>query len=142
MRVIAVAAVIALAIGILIFTGVLSPNEVETAGRAALHDVKKVTEKATTGFSATKPTGLGAAEKCRATLKRIESAKRAVAQKQNKVTGTVEWSDVLSNMGLSEKPKCPSGGTYSLDALGRVAKCSVGGSKTTSDKDDHMIASF
>lgn len=78
---------------------------------------------------------------CRQNLRRLESAKRAVATRKGLSTGTVSWDDVLKEMG-GKRPVCPSGGEYTLGSLEYLPRCSIGAGGTPDTKDDHAIASY
>ena len=85
---------------------------------------------------------LQAARQCRENLARIESAKRAAAEKLNITTGTVPLDAILRLMGLAALPKCPAGGEYTVGQMGFAAKCSIGGNETTKTDDDHIIQGY
>ncbi|MCL5736712.1 MAG: prepilin-type N-terminal cleavage/methylation domain-containing protein [Actinobacteria bacterium] len=70
------------------------------------------------------------AKSCTANLRQIETAKEQNAM-DNKlsdgdaVVGTL-WPDYIK-----DEPKCPSGGTYTVDVIGTYASCSIGGTPGT-----------
>jgi len=142
MRIAAVAILVAAVVAGLIYSGVLSRHEVEGAARKALTKTEGVVQEATGGYHGELPQNVNAAAKCRETLKKIEAAKRAVAQKKSQTVGTVPLKEVLDYLGWQKLPACPSGGTYSLNTLERVASCSIGGNQTASAEDDHMIQNW
>lgn len=82
-----------------------------------------------------------AAAICRQNLRRIESAKRAVASRLGIATGSVSWDQVLKEMG-GKMPKCPKGGEYTLGTLDQLPRCSIGANGTPDTKDDHLIRSY
>lgn len=77
---------------------------------------------------------------CRENLKRIESAKRAVASEKAITVGAVSRDDVAKKLG-GAFPACPSGGTYNINDLGRMPTCSIG-SGSSGPSDGHVILSF
>lgn len=81
------------------------------------------------------------AQVCRGNLRRIESAKRAVAGRTGVSVGAVSWDDVVKEMG-GQMPRCPAGGDYSLGALGQLPRCSIGAAGTPDPKDDHAIQAY
>jgi hypothetical protein len=83
-----------------------------------------------------------AASKCRENLRMIESAKRAVAEREGKSVGEVSWSAVLKEMNLTDPPKCPSGGEYTLGNIGETPRCSIGANDTIDKADDHILVNF
>ncbi len=87
----------------------------------------------------TKSTSSSAA-KCRDHLRRIETAKRAVASKTGINIGSVSWDAVIKE--LKRKPKCPNGGTYKLGNHQVLARCSIGANGTSAGADDHLIDNF
>ena len=74
---------------------------------------------------------------CKENLKRIESAKRQIASQKGLATGTISRDEILKVLGSA--PKCPSGGTYSFNDIGRMPSCSVGSAGTSTPDDDHVI---
>ena len=83
-----------------------------------------------------------AARKCRENLKRIESAKRAAAQKRSLAVGTVPLDAILQEMDVRTLPRCPSGGEYTIGTLGTMVTCSIGGGGTPDKADDHIAANY
>lgn len=144
MKLTAIAAVVAIAIGGLIFFGVLSKEQVEGEALKAIGDAKSLVTNATTGFDDKEPTAadIKNADTCRSNLKRIESAKRAVEAARGTVGGTVSWTQILSQLGARSRPKCPMSGQYELGRSGQVPTCSILSNHTRSKKDDHVIANF
>ena len=68
-------------------------------------------------------------------LKSIESAKEIWALENKKQPGAVPTDADLFGMDkqVSVKPVCPAGGTYSLNAVGQKATCSIPGHKLGND---------
>ncbi len=84
---------------------------------------------------------LQAAEICRQNLRRIESAKRAIATRSGVNVGTISWDAVLREMG-GQRPVCPRGGVYTLGTLERLPRCSIETNNTPSPADDHKINAY
>ena len=72
---------------------------------------------------------LDATQTCRATLHHIEGAKRVWALENRKPdSATPTDADLFgASATLREKPKCPSGGTYTLRAVEEPPLCSIPG---------------
>jgi hypothetical protein len=72
---------------------------------------------------------LNATQTCRANLHHIEGAKRVWALENRKMDTTVPTdADLFGPDALMrEKPKCPSGGTYTLRAVEDAPLCSIPG---------------
>ena len=72
---------------------------------------------------------LDATQTCRATLHRIEGAMRLWALENRQLNSAMPTDADLFGPGryLPEKPKCPSGGTYTLRAVEDAPRCSVPG---------------
>ena len=81
------------------------------------------------------------AEHCRQNLRRIESAKRAIASRTGVAVGAVSWDAVVKELG-GAMPKCLKGGAYSLGSLEHLPTCSIGANGTPDPGDDHQIRSF
>ncbi|MCC6548401.1 hypothetical protein IT570_14685 [Candidatus Sumerlaeota bacterium] len=80
-------------------------------------------------------------EICRANLRRIEGAKRTIAQRSGLTVSEVSAEAVAKELG--GKPiVCPSGGQYILGNNQVVARCSIGGNNTVDPSDDHLIQKF
>ncbi len=84
---------------------------------------------------------LQAAEICRQNLRRLESAKRAIASRGEVTVGTISWDAVLREM-KGQRPVCPRGGTYTLRAIGSLPRCSIETNGTPSPADDHAITHY
>lgn len=104
-------------------------------------------------MGSTQPTGnLYHARQCRENLHRIQTAKRKAGQDRGNPVGNVSWDEVLKVMYPQQNfralpageinkliPKCPGGGTYALNTLEAVPKCSLTGQQSISPEDDHII---
>ncbi len=129
-------------IGGLIWFGVLTPAQVEQAARKAKGDVTGVVKNIAAPATGAQANNPAAAKQCRANLKVIESAKRAVASEKGNSIGAVSVSEVKKHIGGS-MPKCPAGGDYNIGSLQHAASCTIAGNNTPSIKtDDHMISGF
>ncbi|MCX7625130.1 MAG: hypothetical protein N2Z21_02825 [Candidatus Sumerlaeaceae bacterium] len=89
---------------------------------------------------------------CRGNLDRLQAAKRKIAEMRSTAVGAVTWEEVIAVMypdkvrrgvtpALVEqlKPRCPSGGTYTLGNIQDLPKCSIGSNNNTDPNDDHLI---
>ncbi|MCB2153872.1 hypothetical protein KQI84_03230 [bacterium] len=81
------------------------------------------------------------AKACRANLRRIESAKRALASQGMFATGEVSIDAVRKELG-GRMPSCPSGGQYRLGSLEQLPTCSIGGGPTADTADDHILRNY
>lgn len=66
---------------------------------------------------------------CIQNLSKVESAKQQWGLENGKTNGDVPASSDLCgpSLYLKETPSCPSGGTYSINAIGLTATCSTAG---------------
>jgi prepilin-type N-terminal cleavage/methylation domain-containing protein len=66
---------------------------------------------------------------CIENLSQIESAKQIWGVEHSKKDGDVPTSSELvgPNLYMKKDPSCPAGGTYSLNAVGANASCSIDG---------------
>ena len=66
---------------------------------------------------------------CIANLKQVDSAKEQWAMDNKKDAGaTVAFTDIVgSTLYLKAQPACPSGGTYTVNAVGTSPTCSTSG---------------
>lgn len=65
---------------------------------------------------------------CANNLQQIESAKYQWALANKKMTGAVPtWDDLRPYLKNGEIPQCPSGGSYTLNPVGKSAECSIPG---------------
>lgn len=68
---------------------------------------------------------------CQENLSKIDGAKSQWAMETNQTANTTpEWSDLASDdhMGyLRNRPRCPSGGQYTLNTVSEFAQCTVTG---------------
>lgn len=89
------------------------------------------------------PGNLQNAETCRNNLKMIESAKRRAAENLGLTTGgRLSWEQVCKAVGWKEPPKCPEGGTYTLNPIGNLPTCSISDHGTLDKSDDHIIFNY
>ncbi len=109
--------------------------------RAQREKVKLEAEAARLAATGPSANEVQMAEQCRQNLRRIESAKRAIATRTGVAVGAVSWDSVLKELG-GVMPKCPKAGTYSLRSLEQLPTCSVGANGTPEPGDDHQIRSF
>lgn len=73
------------------------------------------------------------AKSCIANLKQIDAAKEQWAMDNKKTTGdTPAWADLVGadKYIKGNQPACPSGGTYTIGAVGTDPTCSIGSSTT------------
>lgn len=142
MRLGVIVGLVAVTVGGLLYFGVISRRDISTTGRRAVADVKKIKNEIVAPVVEASEADIQAARTCRENLKRLESAKRAVADRRGQSTGAVSWDEVLQTMGARKAPVCPAGGSYSLNKLGTAATCSIGPHGTSTKSDDHVIQSF
>lgn len=83
-----------------------------------------------------------AAEQCRANLRRIENAKRKVAQDQGRTFGRLADKDILVEMPGRALPKCPAGGEYIIGDINMMPKCTIGSNNTVRPEDDHIVINY
>jgi prepilin-type N-terminal cleavage/methylation domain-containing protein len=67
---------------------------------------------------------------CVANLKQIDSGKEQWAMDNKKNTGDAVTSTDLAPAYIKTFPSCPSGGTYTVGAVGTDPTCSTGGTHT------------
>src|SRR5690349_5408598 len=67
--------------------------------------------------------------KCVQNLRRLGRAKQLWAQQEHKTNGDVPTMEDIGKRIVGEMPTCPSGGTYTVGAVGQTVKCSVPGHK-------------
>lgn len=80
------------------------------------------------------------AQLCRENLKKIEAAKRRLAQQRSLAPDTIfTWDELKNFMGWQAIPRCPDGGVYEINPLGILPICSVGTNGTPDNQDDHII---
>lgn len=64
---------------------------------------------------------------CIANLKQIDSAKEQWAMENKKTTGDAcAFADLVPDY-MKAQPSCPSGGTYTVGAVGTAPACSIAG---------------
>ena len=62
---------------------------------------------------------------CLENLRVVESAKEQCAMAKNLKNGdSVDWTDLVPTY-IKSQPSCPSGGAYSINAIGTDASCSL-----------------
>jgi len=142
MRLTIIAVAIVAVVGALLYYGVISKSDLENTGRRAAADVRRIGNEVTAPVGDVPPEAVAAARQCQENLKRIESAKRAIADSTGRASGAVSWDEVLRHMSLRSAPRCPLGGSYSLNTIGTAATCSISGNGTATRSDDHAIQSF
>lgn len=114
-------------------------------GKSMGYDAKFHLERATDTISteAGASGNLEEARQCRVVIRRIESAKRAVAKDMGLAYGAeVPVQKICTQMGLQELPKCPAGGRYRVMPVGKVVRCSIGVNRTDDLNDDHIVKDF
>lgn len=141
-RLIGLAIVVAAIVGGLAYFGVFSPAQMEQAGREAFYEAKKAAGAAADLLPDARAKDPAAASACRENLKRIETAKRAVAQRQGLAAGTVSVADICRELGRDTLPACPSGGVCTVGGIGQLPVCSIGANGTSDTNDDHLIRDF
>ena len=67
------------------------------------------------------------ARSCVANLKQIDAAKEQYAMDNNLSNGATCVMEDLVPTYLKSQPSCPSGGTYTVGAIGTNPTCSIGG---------------
>jgi hypothetical protein len=138
-------AIILLGVGLLgaIYVGLIDPRRVKVQARNALSNVGSAAAGALSSGSpgAGRTNSPAVAEECRQNLRRLESAKRALASRGMFATGSVSWDAVVKELG-GRRPACPAGGTYHLGTLQQLPTCSVAGGGTVDSRDDHVIKAY
>lgn len=64
---------------------------------------------------------------CIRNLQWIEGSKKIAAQEHALKPGATVTRQELNNYIIGEFPTCPSGGTYTINAIGTLPTCSVSG---------------
>lgn len=123
----------------LYFRGLLTRENIQSTQQTVIEGVKGTVAKGVEELKDLDPKAIVAARECRKNLKLIESAKRAVAEREGQVAGTIPLEDVLKELKMDELPACPSAGIYSLNTLEQPTTCSIGTNNTTARLDDHII---
>jgi hypothetical protein len=130
----------AVVVGGLFATGLLSPKRFWQWTRRFYYQGRSQVHKAT-DFTVQPVKDVKAAEICRNNLRRIESAKRKVAQQKGMAVGRLTWADLAGELG-KHPPKCPSGGEYILGDIGAMPKCTIGSNGTPRPEDDHIAVNW
>ena len=120
--------------------GVLNWQQVAAWGRRFFYQGRSVASKAT-DFTTPELKSVPEAQQCRANLRRIEDAKRAVSDKRAMAVGRLTWDDIKREMG-GQIPKCPSGGAYGLGNIGSMPTCTIGSNGTGRPEDDHIVINY
>jgi hypothetical protein len=74
-------------------------------------------------------------------MRRIETAKRAAANKLALAAGEVPESEVHASLA-GAFPKCPDGGRYKINAINFTPTCSIGSGTASDPNDDHVLLNF
>lgn len=132
---------VAALLGFTFYLGWWDFGDVEIKTRQAYHKTKDtLNTKAGIGGKS-----VGTAEDariCRENLKRLESAKREVADLQGRNVGTVSWEAVAKRFPGGVVPQCPAGGEYNLNPLGQLPQCSIGSNAPGDQSDNHVISGY
>jgi len=108
--------------GVLI-TGVSSAGAKEMVASAMVAPFAMMAGIAVPSFLKARSVSQG--NSCINNLRMMEAAKEQWALENNKESGAaVKESDIIKYLGEGKMPKCPQGGTYSLDTIGTNARCS------------------
>src|SRR5690606_25625414 len=129
MKKIILLAFIAIVIGAAAYLGVINPKKVEAQARGALYSAKGIAGDLGSAPSGPSQSAQQSAAACRENLKRIESAKRALASRQGVTVGAISWDAIKKELG-GQIPKCAGGGSYSINSLEMLPTCSIGGAGT------------
>ncbi len=87
--------------------------------------------------------GVEDARLCRERIRRIESAKRAVAQRMGLTHGAeIPMQQLYDQMGIKELPRCPAGGHYEIMPVGTMVRCTIGTNGVGDPNDDHVVTSW
>ncbi len=135
---------IALVIAAAYYFGILDWQETETTLRVKASQASAELRSGVSELGSTPGTSGSAvaqARECRANLRRIESAKRAAADKRGVSVGSIGWDAVESELG-GDRPECPAGGRYTLGTLEVTVRCSVGSNRSTDKADDHHLKNY
>lgn len=132
------------AVGGLMAGGYLTPDEARRLGRDAYYRSKGTVKGAVESVTTVTASSSGDPRKaaaCRANLRRIETAKRSVANRLALPSGEVPESEVKADLGGS-LPDCPDGGRYHIKAINFLPTCTIGPGVVSDPNDDHVITSF
>lgn len=80
------------------------------------------------------------AQQCRANLRSIETAKRAIQARRPGATGSYSWNEITSHLG--RRPACPCGGSYRIGTSEQLPTCSVGAGGGREAALQHVLRSF
>jgi len=135
-------AVIAVAVAGLFVGGILNGQQVAAWARRLFYQGRGTVARATE-LKAPQLHDPQAAQICRDNLRRIENAKRRVAQDRGGMAvGRLTWDDIKAELPGHKIPVCPAGGQYSLGNLGSMPKCTIGASGTAMAEDDHIVINY
>ncbi|MDK2970967.1 MAG: hypothetical protein PWP23_722 [Candidatus Sumerlaeota bacterium] len=128
--------------GLAIWLGFLDPEWLRAKAKTAVYQTKDaaahLAAEATTSTPRLNSTSCAA--DCRANLRRIEAAKRALQSRGQFATGSFTWGSIERELGA--RPVCPCGGTYSLGNTQMLPQCSIAGGGTVDTADDHVLKKF
>jgi hypothetical protein len=124
---------------------ILAPEEdkmrVRKIGYGAKYEAKRAVDSVTK--SVEPAGGVEEARLCREKIRRIESAKRAVAQRMGLTHGSeIPMQELYSQMGITELPRCPAGGVYEIMPVGTMVRCSRGTNGVGDPNDDHIVIAW
>jgi hypothetical protein len=134
----------AIVLAALFITGVLDWNRTKTKARVELNRRLANASEAVSLEISTQPAPpqeVRMAEQCRRNLRRIEGAKRVVAQRRGNSVGSISYDEIKSELGR-EKLVCPKGGRYSINTMEMLPTCSISGQQTSDRADDHILDNF
>ena len=138
--VIVVVIVVVLGLGYFFFLSPSRRKAVNKDLRAGAYRARYEVQKATGALPVFSNTE--GARQCRENLARIESAKRAAAEKLGISAGTVPLDAILQQMNQKALPRCPGGGEYAVGGVNFPVKCSVGDNGTKTSEDDHILHNY
>lgn len=134
------AAVVLVVVGLFV-TGVLNWEKTTAWARRLFYQGRSTVSRAT-DFSTPQLGDVDAARVCRDNLRRIESAKRKVAENKSMAVGRLTWDEIRGEFPGGKIPTCPSGGSYSIGNLGTMPTCTVSSGRTGRPEDDHVLINY
>ena len=134
-----VVVIAAIVIGAMFATGRLGTEDVQQLGRDAMYKAQGAADSLKPGSNVGSP---ATARTCQGNLRSIEAAKRSVAQQSGGAMGTTLSLDAVKAAHRGGWPKCPNGGSYTLNNAGTLPRCSYGNGGNTDPADDHIVSSF
>lgn len=120
------------------FVWIKNPGDIQSKILRSKAQAKQKAKQMMKSGKAT-PADIEKAKACRQMLERITRAKRAAEQRKGVAGAALTWEEVLPQMNMKEIPKCPAGGTYSLNPPLQVPSCSISNNRTIDTADDHII---